>query len=127
MTVSVESNASVEKQREHFNSIAERYFAARNHANHLALKGLSWKSFFDRNPGISEEMRRVLEPTCGMGEGYKSTNSRRLNVRGLTSEEYARDDSQETKNTQGPTKCLPDFEYSLIYIKHIRLRYFFGY
>ena len=124
MIVSAERNASVEKQREQFNSIAERYFAARNHANHLALKGLIWKSFFDRNPGISEEVRRVLEPMCGMGEGYKNTNSRRLNVRDSTSEEYARDDSQETKIAQEPSKCLPDFEYSPIYIKYIRLRCF---
>jgi len=70
MTMTTETDASVERQREHFNSIAERYFAARNHANHLALKSLIWKSFFARNPGLSGEVRRVLEPMCGMGEGY---------------------------------------------------------
>lgn len=68
--MSSSTQASVEQQREHFNSIAERYFAARKNPNHLALKDLIWKSFFARNREIAREVRTVLEPMCGMGEGY---------------------------------------------------------
>lgn len=68
--MAIDVQASVEQQREHFNSIAERYFTARTNPNHLALKELIWKSFFARNRGIADEVARVLEPMCGMGEGH---------------------------------------------------------
>ena len=63
-------NNLVEQQREHFNSISEKYFAARKHPNHLQLKALIWKAFLDRNASIGNEIKRVLEPMCGMAEGY---------------------------------------------------------
>jgi hypothetical protein len=53
MTMSADSDSSVEQQREHFTSIAEQYFATRKHASYLPLKELIGKSFFVRNPGIS--------------------------------------------------------------------------
>jgi hypothetical protein len=121
--MSTETNNSAKKQRAHFNSIAERYFAARNHSNHLALKGLIWKLFFARNPCIYGEVYRVLEPMRNMGEDYKRIRSRRLNIRDWTSENYARDNSQETKSAKWPSRRFPDFEYSPIDIKYIRLRY----
>lgn len=62
---------SVERQREHFDKISEKYSEARKHPNHLLLKNLIWKEFFKNHkesapPGIS-----VLEPMCGMGEGLR--------------------------------------------------------
>lgn len=63
-------NKLVEQQREHFNSIAEKYFSARSNPNCRLLKALMWRRFFDRHPGLAGEVRRVLEPMCGMAEGY---------------------------------------------------------
>jgi SAM-dependent methyltransferase len=64
-------NQDLEKQREHFNSIAQKYFAARNHPNHLLLKDLIWKNFFKRHKLLQEGLTSVMEPMCGMAEGYE--------------------------------------------------------
>jgi len=61
----------VEQQRKHFNEISEKYFQARKHPNHLLLKNLIWEKFLKRNKSIATEVRRVLEPMCGMAEGYE--------------------------------------------------------
>jgi SAM-dependent methyltransferase len=60
----------VEKQRQHFNEISDRYFSARKNPNHLLLKNLIWERFFSRNKKIAGDVNRVLEPMCGMAEGY---------------------------------------------------------
>lgn len=60
-----------EQQREHFNTIADRYFEARQHANHLRYKELMWKFAFDHSSFRLPESARVLEPMCGYAEGYK--------------------------------------------------------
>ncbi len=59
----------VERQREHFESISERYLSARGSATHLALKALLWNDFLSRNAHHLGRVRRVLEPMCGYGEG----------------------------------------------------------
>lgn len=64
-------NDLVEQQRKHFNQISEQYFRARNHPNHLLLKELIWSGFLRRNARIAPEVTRVLEPMCGMAEGYE--------------------------------------------------------
>lgn len=61
---------SVERQRQHFNEISRNYFSARKDPNHLLLKDLIWKNFLGRNNRIAPEIERVLEPMCGMAEGY---------------------------------------------------------
>ena len=61
----------VEKQREHFNKISERYHSARSGANHLLVKDLIWRHFFARQSGLEGRVHRVLEPMCGMAEGYE--------------------------------------------------------
>ena len=61
----------VEQQREHFNEISEKYFQARKHPNHLLLKDLIWNFFLMRNTHLRSEVSRVLEPMCGMAEGYE--------------------------------------------------------
>ena len=62
---------STEQQRKHFNSIASVYIESRQHHNHLLLKDLLWKHFFDDKQHLASECRRVLEPMCGLGEGYE--------------------------------------------------------
>lgn len=59
-----------EQQREHFNTISERYSEARKHPNHLLLKDLIWGEFLRRNINIASEVKTVLEPMCGMAEGH---------------------------------------------------------
>ena len=61
----------LEQQREHFNGIAEKYFQARSHQNHVTLKSLMWRHFFLRHPQLASDVRTVLEPMCGMAEGYE--------------------------------------------------------
>jgi SAM-dependent methyltransferase len=60
----------VQQQRKHFNEISGKYFQAREHPNHQLLKDLIWKKFLKRNIGIVTEVNRVLEPMCGLAEGY---------------------------------------------------------
>lgn len=64
------SDELIEQQREHFNDISERYYEARKHPNHLYLKKLVWENFFLRNNFLRHKVGRVLEPMCGMAEGY---------------------------------------------------------
>ena len=63
-------NKLVEQQREHFNKISAQYFQARENLNHQFLKDLIWKNFIGRNSEIFAKIKRVLEPMCGMAEGY---------------------------------------------------------
>jgi len=65
----------VEQQREHFNRISEKYVLARKHPNHRLLKDLIWREFIRRNASIASEVHHVLEPMCGMGEGYSILNA----------------------------------------------------
>ena len=59
----------IEKQKNHFNEIAETYFQARSNPNLQLLKNLIWQRFFSRNKKISVSISRVLEPMCGYAEG----------------------------------------------------------
>ena len=59
----------VERQREHFDSIADTYYQARRHRNHLLVKGLMWDAFFaDWQPPLGRKLD-VLEAMCGFAEG----------------------------------------------------------
>lgn len=62
---------SIEQQRKHFNSISDVYIESRKHPNHLLVKDLLWRHFFGDKWYLSSECRRVLEPMCGLGEGYE--------------------------------------------------------
>lgn len=65
----------VDRQRDHFSSIAQRYIDARKSDNHLELKSMIWQYLFNLSsvrksistwPAIS-----VFEPMCGYGEGFE--------------------------------------------------------
>ena len=71
----MKSDESVEQQRTHFNEISDKYFTARQSPNHLHLKMLIWRYFLQRNHFLAAEVTRVLEPMCGMGEGYSILKS----------------------------------------------------
>jgi ubiquinone/menaquinone biosynthesis C-methylase UbiE len=61
--------SSIERQREHFDQISKKYSESRKNPNHLLLKDLIWRSFFDgKNKLVGTEIK-LLEPMCGMGEG----------------------------------------------------------
>ncbi|MFC5508374.1 class I SAM-dependent methyltransferase [Bosea massiliensis] len=58
-----------ERQREHFNSIAGRYQAARRNANHLLLKDLMWAHALRGMDRFRGQKVEVLEPLCGFADG----------------------------------------------------------
>jgi SAM-dependent methyltransferase len=63
---------NIEKQRCHFDSIADKYYNARQNPNNLLIKSLIWSSFFKRFPKLNKDNPlKVLEPMCGYGEGRK--------------------------------------------------------
>lgn len=59
----------IERQKEHFDQIAERYQDARRHPNHLCLKRSIWSHFFRSRPSLPDRRIEVLEPMCGFGDG----------------------------------------------------------
>ena len=59
----------IERQRSHFDSIADRYERARSHPNHLCLKQLIWSEFFGNFAASLAPKVRVLEPMCGFADG----------------------------------------------------------
>jgi SAM-dependent methyltransferase len=59
----------LERQRAHFNSIAERYQTARKGVNHLLLKDLIWADFLGPHPELKRDGLQVLEAMCGFGDG----------------------------------------------------------
>ncbi len=61
--------SSVDQQREHFESISDTYFNARQHPNHLLCKKLMWEFFFKKNAHVLPVDAQVIEPMCGYSEG----------------------------------------------------------
>jgi SAM-dependent methyltransferase len=61
----------IEKQREHFESISNKYYSARQTSNHLHIKSLMWNYFFEDKGYLKKQNIKVLEPMCGYGEGKK--------------------------------------------------------
>jgi SAM-dependent methyltransferase len=59
----------LDRQRKHFNSIAERYKAGRSGANHLYLKDLMWTSVLGDITRFKGKRIKVLEAMCGFGDG----------------------------------------------------------
>lgn len=59
----------IKQQQEHFDSIAEKYFKARQSKNSLLLRELMWKYFLKNKAYLKERVHKVLEPMCGYGEG----------------------------------------------------------
>ena len=62
---------SVDQQQQHFESISDEYFEARQQPNHLYYKALFWKYFFARNRDVLGKDSNVIEPMCGYSEGKK--------------------------------------------------------
>lgn len=62
-------NNPIEQQREHFESISEKYYNARKSTNHLYLKDLMWRFFFKDKIRLKNKNLSVLEPMCGYSEG----------------------------------------------------------
>lgn len=58
----------VERQREHFNSIAGRYRAARAGGNHVVLKELIWSEFLRDKLQLRQPGMRVLDAMCGYAD-----------------------------------------------------------
>jgi SAM-dependent methyltransferase len=59
----------LERQREHFNSIADRYHQGRQTPNHLYLKQRMWTDVFSDLGDFKGRRLDVLEPMCGFCDG----------------------------------------------------------
>lgn len=62
-------NEKIERQRQHFDSIAERYSVARRDANHVLLKRLIWNEVFKDWQWRRSGEIKLLEAMCGYAEG----------------------------------------------------------
>lgn len=69
----------IDKQREHYENVAEKYYKYRQSKNHLIFKDLLWNSFFRDKHFLKKNGLHVLEPMCGYAEG-KSILENHLNV-----------------------------------------------
>lgn len=63
------ATAAIERQRSHFNAIAQRYEAGREEANHRRIKSLIWGDALACVAPLKGRPIRMLEPMCGYGEG----------------------------------------------------------
>jgi SAM-dependent methyltransferase len=61
--------SAIERQRSHFNAIAQRYEAGREEANHCRIKSLIWRDALACLAPLRGRAVRMLEPMCGYGEG----------------------------------------------------------
>ncbi|MFH0774304.1 MAG: methyltransferase domain-containing protein [bacterium] len=61
----------IEKQKEHFNNIAQKYFKERQSKTHLLIKKLMWQHFFKDKAYLKIDNQTVLDPMCGYCEGKK--------------------------------------------------------
>ncbi len=61
--------SAIERQRSHFNAIAQRYEAGREEANHRQVKSLIWQTVLGCLAPLEGRRIRMLEPMCGYGEG----------------------------------------------------------
>jgi SAM-dependent methyltransferase len=59
----------VERQKDHFNSIADRYHKARQGQNHLYLKRRMWNDVFADLGDFKGRQIDMLEPMCGFCDG----------------------------------------------------------
>lgn len=66
---------AIDRQRDHFNAITDRYVSGRRDKNHIAVKRLIWREALK---GVNFELPdrfSVLEPMCGTGEGRDLVSS----------------------------------------------------
>jgi SAM-dependent methyltransferase len=59
----------LERQREHFNAIADRYHTGRQTPNHLHLKDRMWNDVFRGIQDFRDRPIDMLEPMCGFCDG----------------------------------------------------------
>ena len=64
-------NNSINRQQEHFDSIADKYYAKRQGENHQLYKRLLWSFFFKNKEHLFLSHSQVLEPMCGFAEAKK--------------------------------------------------------
>ncbi len=76
----------LERQRDHFNSIADRYHDARRGQNHLYLKRRMWSDVFADLDDFKGRQIDVLEPMCGFCDGLDIISNhltRNVNYKGF--------------------------------------------
>jgi SAM-dependent methyltransferase len=114
----------IERQKEHFESISEKYYESRQLQSHLLLKDLLWDYFLKNKNYLKKDNLRVLEPMCGYGEG-KDILEKHLGIKILYSGfDYSTNlvkkintiDQAADVIEMDITKFVPSIEYDLIII-----------
>ncbi len=73
--------SKVEKQREHFNSIAKQYLKGKEDPRFLKLQSLIWSRVIKSLPEeLANKRISVLEPMCGYTEGLKVLSRTELDI-----------------------------------------------
>ncbi len=62
--------SKLEQQKEHFESISEKYFSTRKDIKHNLVKEATWETFFSQLDLDFDSKPEVLEAMCGAGDGY---------------------------------------------------------
>ncbi|MGU3231341.1 class I SAM-dependent methyltransferase [Vibrio cholerae] len=74
--------SNLEKQRQHFNSIAKQYLKGKSDSRFLKLQSLIWGLVLKSLPkGLYGREISVLEPMCGYTEGLKILSNTNLNIK----------------------------------------------
>ena len=63
------ATSKIERQRSHFNAIAERYEAGRQEAGHRRIKQLIWQAASRYVAPLAGRRVAMLEAMCGYAEG----------------------------------------------------------
>lgn len=114
----------IEQQREHFESISEKYYKSRQLKSHLLLKNLMWDFFLKNKDYLKINNLRVLEPMCGYGEG-REILEKHLGIKVVYSGfDYSRNLVEKIKQANPTadvvemdiTKFVPSKKYDLIII-----------
>lgn len=112
----------VERQKKHFNEIADVYYHARRSENHLLIKDLIWHDFLSDKHDLKREGTTVLEAMCGFAEG-KALLEKHLGVKVVYSgsdysdtvvERLRQSNPDMDINQQDITQFVPDEQYDII-------------
>lgn len=115
---------NIEKQKEHFENISERYYKSRQTKNHLLLKDLIWHFFLKNKNYLKKDGLKVLEPMCGYAEG-KEILEKHLGIKVLYSGFDSSKNLVEKVKKSNPdlavyemdvTKFIPQEKYDLVII-----------
>ncbi len=114
----------IERQKQHFNDIADVYYRARRTENHLLIKDLIWKGFLSDKSYLKRNGALVLEAMCGFAEG-KELLEKHLGISVAYSgfdysdtvvEQLRQNHPELDIRQQDVTRFVPDKQYDIVMV-----------